>query len=161
MLHNVIRALRLDRDLYETVENDDSFSIQALAIVVITAVIAGAGGWIGSAEGSLRGAVAEVGNGVIGWLVWSAVTLIIGTRIFDGTSDFGQMTRVLGFAIAPRALFLFGTIGTLIGGLWMMAAGFVAVRQGLDFGALRAVATIVLGLVPAAVLYLLLTAILI
>ena len=108
----------------------------------------------------MRGLVQEVGNGVIGWLVWSTVTLIVGTRLFDGSSDFGQMARVLGFATAPRALFIFGTIGTIIGGPWMMAAGFVAVRKGLDFGAIRAMATIVLGIVPAAVIYLILTAIL-
>jgi len=134
MLRNALRAIRLDGGLYETVRNDASFSVQAAAIVLITAIIAGTGGWLGEAEGSVRGLVQEVGNGVIGWLVWSTVTLIVGTRLFDGSSDFGQMARVMGFATAPRAPFIFGTIGTIIGGLRMMAAGFVAVRKGLDFG---------------------------
>ena len=101
MLRNALRAIRLDAGLYETVRNDASFSVQAAAIVLITAIIAGTGGWLGEAEGSVRGLVQEVGNGVIGWLVWSTVTLIVGTRLFDRSSDFGQMARVLGFATSP------------------------------------------------------------
>ena len=101
MQRNALRAIRLDSGLYETVRNDASLSVQAATIVLITAIIARTGGWLGEAEGSVRGLVQEVGNGAIDWLVWSAVTLLISTRLFHGSSDFGQMTWVLGFTTAP------------------------------------------------------------
>lgn len=159
MIQNVLRALRLDRDLYESVERDSSFNLQALTIVVITGFIAGVRGWYGPPEGSVQSAVAAVVADIIGWLIWALVTLVIGTRLFQGSSDFGQMARVLGFASAPRAFFIIPWVGVLVGGVWMLAAGFVAVRQGLDLDGVRALATIILGLIPAALLYLVVTGI--
>lgn len=160
MLANAIRALRLEAEFYETVENDSTFTGQALAIVVITAFMAAIGDWIGPGDGSLGSAIGTVIAAIIGWTVWSFVTLMVGTRLFDGSSNFGQMSRVLGFASAPRALFVVPFLGTFVGGLWMVAAGFVAVRQGLDFNGGKALGTIVLGVVPAAILYWIITGIL-
>ncbi len=153
MIRNIVRAVRLDPDLYDAVESDPAYTVQAVVIVVVTAFLAGVPEWWGEAEGSIAETVRTVLGAILLWLVWSAVTLVIGRRLFDGEADFGQMSRVLGFASAPRALFLFGTLGVLVGGVWMMGAGFVAVRQGLDIDGLKAAATIVLGLVPAAVIF--------
>ena len=104
MLANAIRAMRLDVDFYETVENDSTFTGQALAIVVITAFMAAIGDWIGPGDGSLGSAIGTVIAAIIGWAVWSFVTLIVGTRLFGGSSDFGQMSRVLGFESGGYAI---------------------------------------------------------
>ncbi len=152
MLQNAIRAMRLEAEFYETVEADATFQGQAFAIVVITAFMAGIGDWIGPGNGSIGSAIGAVVAGVIMWLIWSGVTLMVGTQFFGGTADFGQMSRVLRFATAPRALFIVPFFGWLVGGLWMLATGFVAVRQGLDFNGAKAFATIILGLIPAMIL---------
>ena len=157
MIRNTVRALRLDPQLYEAVEADPAYTVQAVVIVVVTAFLAGVPDWWGAADGSIPETVRTIIAAVILWVVWSSVTLIIGTRLFEGDSDFGQMSRVLGFASAPRALFVFGGLGVILGAVWMMLAGFMAVRQGLDLGWLQAAATIVLGLFPAAAIYFVVT----
>ena len=153
MLQNAIRAMRLEADFYETVEADPTFQGQAFAIVMITAFMAGMGDWLGPGDGSLGSAIATVVAAMIMWVIWSAVTLFVGTRLFGGTSNFGEMSRVLGFATAPRALLIIPWLGWLVGGIWMIAAGFVAVRQGLDFSGGKALGTVLLGIIPAAILY--------
>ena len=102
MIRNIVRAVRLDPDLYEAVESDPAYTVQAVLIVVVTAFMAGVPEWWGAAEGSIGETVRTVIAAILLWLVWSAVTLVIGRRLFDGASDFGQMSRVLGFASAPR-----------------------------------------------------------
>jgi hypothetical protein len=43
MLQNVMRAMKLDTDFYNTVERDTSFTPQALIVVVLANGLAGVG----------------------------------------------------------------------------------------------------------------------
>ncbi len=105
------------------------------------------------------GSIGEGGFGMIGglisafvgWFIWSAVTLFIGTRLFSGTADMGEMLRTLGFAQAPGVLNLLGFIpllgwiARLVVGIWMLVCGVVAIRQALDFTTGKAIATALIG----------------
>jgi hypothetical protein len=93
---------------------------------------------------------------LIGWFIWSAVTWFVGTRFFKGEADLGQMLRVIGFAYSPLVLSIIPCVGGVIGIIWAIAAGFIAVRQGLDLDDMRSFLTVVVG----AFFYVLLTAIL-
>ena len=93
---------------------------------------------------------------LLGWLCWSGVTWFVGTRFFKGEADLGQMLRVIGFAYLPMLLSIIPCLGGMIGIIWTIAAGFIAIRQGLDIDDMKAFLTVIVG----AVFYLLLTAML-
>jgi hypothetical protein len=169
MLRNMVRASALDSDFYDLVERDPAFNRQAFYVVLIAAAFAGIGAWIGLGEvvGSglwrnIRGwlafgtwaapnegglpfvLVANVALALVGWVVWAATTGFIGSRVFHGTTDFGEMLRVLGFAQAPRLIAVVPLLDP-VAAVWTLVASVVAIRQGLDFNTARAVATAVAG----------------
>ena len=143
MLNRVFRALKLDADLYEEVEHDSQYLPEAALIVVATSLLAGFGGWISGSF--VAGFISLALTGLLGWFVWSGVTLIVGTRIFGGTANYGEMLRVLGYANAPLALAIVPWVGLLVGSLWALVASIVALRQGLDFTLGKAIGTAIVG----------------
>ncbi|UCF18933.1 MAG: YIP1 family protein [Gemmatimonadota bacterium] len=143
----MIGAATLDVPTYEEVEHDTTATGQAAGVVGIVAV-ASAIGAIGAGGAEMAGGVVSA---FVGWLIWSAVTLVIGTKVFDGTADMGEMLRTLGFAQAPGVLNVLGFIPVLgwivrlAVGIWMLVCGVIAVRQALDFTTGKAIGTVLLG----------------
>lgn len=145
MLRNIMRAMKLDTDFYNTVEHDASFTPQAFIVVVLANGLAGVGTAIALSEVSLfGGVVGSIVAGLVNWVIWSALAVFIGTRLFGGTADMGEMLRVLGFAQAPLMIGVIPYLG-LVGSVWMIVASVVAVREGLDFSTGKAIGTVVLG----------------
>jgi len=148
----VIRAAKLDGNLYEEVEADKSALGQAMAVVVISSVAAGVG-MIDEAGlgGIFMGAVAAL----IGWYIWAYLTFLIGTRLLpepQTSADYGELLRTIGFSSAPGVIRVLGIFPVLEGivffvaSLWMLVAMVVAVRQALDYsGTLRAVGVCAIG----------------
>ncbi len=152
MFERMIRASRLDPQLYEEVEADRGAMGQATAVVVISAVAAGIGsGGIGGAGGLVVGTVAALA----GWYIWAFLTYFIGTRLLPepGTkADYGELLRTIGFSSAPGVIRVLGIIPGLytavvfIAGIWMLVAMVIAVRQALDYsGTMRAVGVCIIG----------------
>ena len=146
------RASLLDAPTYEEVEHDRGANLQAAAVVVLLAVAAG----IGSLENTGAGGIlAFIVASLLGWLVWAAVTLVIGTRLLPGpetSADLGELLRTIGFSCAPGMVRVFGLITPiggfvfLIGSLWMLVAMVIAVRQALDYrGTGRAILVCAIG----------------
>lgn len=148
----VIRAAKLDGNLYEEVEADKSALGQAMAVVVISSVAAGVG-MIDEAGlgGIFMGAVAAL----IGWYIWAYLTFLIGTRLLpepQTSADYGELLRTIGFSSAPGVIRVLGIFPVLEGivffvaSVWMLVAMVVAVRQALDYsGTLRAVGVCAIG----------------
>jgi len=169
----MVRAAKLEVDLYEEVEADTSANGQALAVVVIVSLIAGIGGGISGLitedEGALYflwGLLIGMGSSIIGWLLWALVTYVVGVTLFkteETEADYGQLLRTLGFANTPGilAFFIFipilGGLLAFIGFIWKLVAGVIAVRQALDFSTERAIGTCIVGLIPFLLLNVLLT----
>ena len=107
-------------------------------------------------ESFISGFLGSLIGVLLGWLLWSAVTWFVGTRFFKGEADLGQMLRVIGFAYIPMVLSIIPCMGGFIGIIWAIAAGFIAVRQGLDLDDMKAFFTVVVG----AVAYIALTGVL-
>jgi len=107
-------------------------------------------------ESFISGFLGSLIGVLLGWLLWSAVTWFVGTRFFKGEADLGQMLRVIGFAYIPMVLSIIPCMGGFIGIIWAIAAGFIAVRQGLDLDDVKAFFTVVVG----AVAYIALTGVL-
>jgi hypothetical protein len=148
----MFRAAKLDARLYEEVEADTDATVQAMIVVVLAAVAAGIGSLgSGSATAIVTGTIVSL----LGWLVWAFLTYFIGTRLLpepQTSADYGELLRTIGFASAPgviRALGIVPGLGAplfLIGGIWMLVAMVIAVRQALDYtSTLRAVGVCVIG----------------
>ena len=142
-------AAFLEVETYEEVEHDQTATGQAALVVGIVA-LASAIGSLG-AGGGVLGFVGGIVIAFAGWLVWSAITYLVGTSLFAGTATVGELLRTLGFAQAPGVLSIFGII-PFLGFLvqvalffWILVAGIVAIRQALDFSTGKAILTALIG----------------
>ena len=156
----MVRAAKLDVELYEEVEADERSNGQAFTVVLLVSLATGIGSGIGGilAQDSglwfLWGLLIGLATSIVGWLVWALFAYWLGTTIFKGPeteATYGQLLRTLGFAHSPGALRIFSFI-PFIGGLiafvasiWSLVAGVIAVRQALDFSTWRAIGTCVVG----------------
>ena len=150
--NRIIRATKLDSNLYEEVEADKSALGQAMAIVVLSSIAAGIGLYkTGGFSGIITGTMASL----ISWYVWAYLTYFIGTKILpepQTQADLGELLRTIGFSSSPGLLRVFyfvpgiGVLVYLISSFWMLVAMIIAVRQALDYNStLRAVGVCVIG----------------
>jgi hypothetical protein len=135
----MLRAAKLDVQLYEEVEHDEGALSQATIVVILSALAAGIGSL---GVGSLAGLVSTTLAALLGWYVWAFLTYYIGTRLLpepQTEADYGQLLRTIGFASAPGLIRVVGIIPGLgaivfaIAGVWMLIAMVIAVRQALDY----------------------------
>lgn len=159
ILDRAIRAARLDKSVYEEVEADTSATTQAAIVVVVGALASAVGIGTAMAQGTIDPAgvtggglgaiVGEVVAGLVGWAAYAYAAFLVGTTILKGAethADWGQVARTLGFASAPRALFIVAvipglfSIASIVIGIWLLVTTVFAVRASLDVGTGRAVA---------------------
>lgn len=146
-VERMIGAAMLSVPVYEEVERDTTATGQAAGVVALVAVASAIGGVEHGGAGILLGVIMAF----VGWIVWAFVTLFIGTRLFAGTSDMGEMLRALGFAQSPGVLNiigfipLLGWIVALVASIWQLVCGVIAVRQALDFTTGKAIVTVIIG----------------
>lgn len=140
-------AALLKIDVYEEVEHDTTATPQAAGVVGIVAVASA----IGALNMGLGGLFSNLIGAYVAWLAFSAVTFLIGDKLFKGTATWGELLRTLGFAQAPGVLLIFaiipflGALVALVVWIWLLVAGIVAIRQALDFDTGKAILTAVLG----------------
>ena len=150
--NRIIRASKLDSNLYEEVEADKSALGQAMAVVVLSSIAVGIGLYkTGGFSGIITGTLASL----ISWYVWAYLTYFIGTKFLpepQTQADLGELLRTIGFSSSPGLLRVFyavpgiGLLLYLISSLWMLVAMIIAVRQALDYNStLRAVGVCVIG----------------
>ncbi len=155
IVSRMVRAARLDKAFYNEVEADTSLTNEALLVVIIGAVASGAGGLIsGLFDGFSAALTTMIMNllmVIIGYFIWVYVTHFVGTRFFGGTGDAGELRRTLGYAMAPQVLNILnfipciGWMISLVVWIWTLAAGFIAVREGMDLDNTKALVTVVVG----------------
>jgi hypothetical protein len=162
-LERAIGAAQLNPEAYEEVEHDPEAMGQAVIVILVVALCAGIGGL---GERGLMGLLIGAIGSLVGWVLWAAITLLVGTRLLPGPkteADFGQLMRTLGFSAAPGVFQILGIIPVvgwilaLAASLWQLAAMVVAVRQALDYDSTgRAVAVCAIGFLAYAAVFLLL-----
>jgi len=150
--NRMIRAAKLDVNLYEEVEADKGAMGQAMGVVILSSVAAGIG-TIGTT--GIKGLVLGTIVALAGWFIWAFLTYYIGTRLLpepQTKADFGELLRTIGFSSSPGVLRVLGIIPMLgnilnfIIGIWMLVAMVIAVRQALDYkSTLRAVGVCLIG----------------
>ncbi len=158
IIDRMIRAARLDPQVYEEVEHDQSATSQAILVVVLGAIAGG----IGALSGGIAGLVVGVIASLVGWAVYAFIAYWVGTNIFKGPqteATWGQLLRTLGFANSPRVLMvlvIIPVVGIIVGlavFIWMLFTTVVAIRQALDFDTGRAIGTAVVSLLAQFVIY--------
>ena len=163
MVDRMVRAAKLDPQLYEEVEADKAALGQAMGVVVLASVAGGVGGGgLGGLSGFFIGTVGSL----IGWFIWAGLTYLIGTRLLpepETRADLGELLRTIGFSSSPGLIRVLGLVPGLTGivffvsGVWMLTAMIIAVRQALDYrSTLRAVGVCVIGWIVQVVVLVLL-----
>jgi len=151
-LDRIVRAAKLDVNLYEEVEADKGAMSQAMGVVVLSSVAAGIGsiGTTGT-KGIIIGAI----TALVAWYIWAYITYFIGAKILpepQTKADHGELLRTIGFSSSPGLLRILaiipgiGGIIFMIASVWMLVAMVIAVRQALDYqSTLRAVGVCMIG----------------
>lgn len=164
IIDRMIRAARLEPQLYEEVEHDQSATGQALLVVVLGSIAAG----IGALSGGIGGLIVGIIAALVGWAAYAFIAYWVGTNIFKGphtSANWGELLRTLGFANSPRVLLVLTVIpivGIFVGlavFVWILVATVIAIRQALDFDTGRAIATAVVSLLAQFVIYIVVFAI--
>ncbi|MBM3926326.1 MAG: hypothetical protein FJ320_10160 [SAR202 cluster bacterium] len=166
LLDRMVRAAKMDPNLYEEVEADKSATTQAALVVIITAIALGIGAITDVGWGGL---IAGILGGLVAWVIWAWLTYIIGAKIFPESTteaNWGQLARTMGFAHTPRVFGILGIIpvvGIIVGIIvffWVWACMIVAVRQALDYkSSLRAALVTFLGFAVNIALFIILRAV--
>ena len=162
-ISRIIRACKLEANLYEEVEADKNATLQAALVVVLSSLAAGVGALSMGASNFLMAPILSL----ISWYIWAYLIYFIGAKLFpeaNTKADHGQLLRTIGFSSAPGLIRVFGLTPELMsitfigGGIWMLVAMVIAVRQALDYQSTwRAMGVVVIGfLVQAIVLIILL-----
>jgi hypothetical protein len=151
LLKRMIGAARLDAQTYEQVEADPG----SLTGAVFTAVIASIAAAVGTGARDVVGLASATFVLLVTWIVWVALTYVIGTQLLPEPathSDFGEVLRTTGFSASPGILRILAlipsiTLPVFIGiTFWMLLAFAIAIRHALDYSSLpRAFAVCFLG----------------
>lgn len=151
IMQRLMRIASFDQTVWEEIELDERADMEAAVVVVVAAFLSALGSGIAS-RGFIGAFVLTFLSVVlVSWLLWSFVTMFVGTRLFDAETDFREMARMLGYATAPAALGLLSAIpclGALIGliaSLLSLIIGFLAIREALDLETGETIITIVIG----------------
>ena len=159
-ISRMIRAAKLDVQLYEEVEADRTAMRQAMGVVVLSSVAAGIGS---SGVLGLRGMFVGVIFSLVGWFIWAYLTYFIGTKLLpepQTQADHGELLRTIGFSSSPGLIRVFGIVPALAGivflvaAIWMLVAMIIAVRQALDYkSTMRAVGVCLIGWIVQGVIF--------
>lgn len=156
----LIRAVRLDADLYAEARADATATTRSLAVVALVALAHGVGGIIRSIaferDPLLESFVIGVQGEIVFWVVAGAVIYLVGGYVLGGRGTYGQVLRPLGFASAPGLLIVVAALASLVGSVpqvlalgvlvgWRFVASFVAVRQALGLNRVKSTISLLAG----------------
>ncbi len=158
-LTQLVNAVLLRRDLYESVAADASATRPAIAVVCLAAVLPHLLGSTGLMQVFIDEGLATWGPifimlfAIVRWLLFATIQFGV-AKLFAGVPvEFKRLLRCLGYAQAPELLSIIPAAAgepwsawlRLAVGLWLFAATAVAVRAALGVSTRRALALSALG----------------
>lgn len=159
IFNGMIRAMRLDKTFFEEVEHDTSYNRDALWVVILVSLVGSVGSFLGSLIlgrsffSALGGMIVSIVLALLGYFLWVFVAHWIGTTLFKGTGERGEVQRAFGFAYAPQILNILsfipcvGGLISLVAWAWSVVAGFIAIRQSMDQDNTNALLTVIVSAV--------------
>ena len=150
MFRRAVGAALLRRQVFRDVSEDPEAILHALGIVILVAISQGLGLMgvlIGETTesfelGALFGRAVDtwilVMGAAVGWVIWSAVAYVLGSKFLGGGAGFRPVLRVMGISHSPGVLLLLtpipgiGVIFAVVGLLWVLVVTVVALHEIQD-----------------------------
>ena len=153
MVERILRIIKLDFSVFKEIESDRNATVEAAIIVALANLLAALGTGLRADQPRAFFATVAISfvSGIVGWIVWSAVTHYVGKLLYHSGGTFESMLRVLGYATAPRFLGILdfipcvGALAGLAGLILTIIAGVMAVSEGLDVETGQAIIVIIIG----------------
>ena len=166
-INRIVRAAKLDVNLYEEVEADKGAMGQAMGVVVLSSIATGIGSMgITGAKGIVIGAIMAL----ITWYAWAYIAYFVGVKILpepQTKAHPGELLRTIGFASSPGLIRVLAVIPGIAGiiflitSIWMLIAMVIAVKQALDYqSTLRAIGVCIIGWVIQTIIIMILFSVL-
>ena len=144
MLGLAFRAVLLDGSTFHEIRDRQDTMFAALGIVIISGFAFGLGIWVelrepgqvGFDPREVLGLGMAVSTIMSGWFLWTLFVWILGIRLFQGESGFRGVLRALGICYSPIALSVFYSFAPMlliVGIVWILFAGVVAIKNTLAF----------------------------
>ena len=143
---------------------------QAVAVLVFTALAIGVGSTLQtefltdsvSVYGILVGGLGNIITGCFAAFVWSGTLFLVGTKLFQGKTEFWQLARPMFFASSPAFLFILVAIPVpivyravaILAAAWVIALQAFVLKQVMGFDILRTVLTLSVGFMILLFIYL-------
>lgn len=153
LLGRMLRAIKLQRSLYEEVEHDPRASIQGVYVIAIASLAQAIGRTLDEylSEGTLRNILVPGFLGfvetAIGLVIWSYLLYLIGTKVFKGVATPSEVWRTTSYARSPGVFLAIPLIGP-IANLWILVAYVIAARQALDLSTGRTIIAAIVSAIP-------------
>ena len=155
MLALALRAALLDGRIYREIGEEPAAMFRALGTVIAVAIAFGLGlmntDFESIEDSPMLVLLVASTTIVLGWLLWGTIAYIVGSRALGGQATHRMLLRSLGIAYAPGiVMVLAGTPGvgdfvSVLGPVWVLASGVVAIRETLGRGWFRALLPSVAG----------------
>ena len=146
MIILAIRAAWLRRDAFRHVADDPDEILKSVGTVLMTSILFGLGlvGVVGEGAADLdAGSLTErllwlwgvAITTLLGWVLWSASSYVLGGRFLRGGGGFREVLRAHGIGYGPLALALLlplATVGPplfIVGLIWVLVAGIAGVHE--------------------------------
>ncbi len=156
MFVRALRAALLTRGIYNQAGDDPMAILHATGIVILAGLSLGlglTGALIETPEDVTLGQVEErlvwmwvfIITTLVGWIVWSVVAYMVGSRFLSGGAGFRKVLRAIGIVYGPGVLLMLlevpilGDYLSAVGLLWILVAGVVALHEVQDIDWLGAV----------------------
>ena len=153
MLAQAIRAATLHRHAYSKIDTNQDAILHALGTVIVCGISISLGLmsiYLDFTEPDLsldkffdRLVVIWlwIMTAMVGWIIWGATVYIFGSKFLRGKASYRTVLRALGICYGPTIFLMFITVpiigipASIIGTIWVLLAGTVAVReiQNLDW----------------------------
>jgi hypothetical protein len=165
IIDRILRMIKLDNSVYREIAKDENATYEAGFIVIVATLLGALGAAIGA--GSVGMFFVRLIIGVlVNWLLWSYVTMLVGTNLFQGKATFWEMARTLGYASAPAVLGILGALTCLAPFIGLIAlvlslvAAVLAVRETQELSTEKAILTCVIGWVVVLIVSIIITVVL-
>jgi hypothetical protein len=155
-LSRILRAIKLDRTLYQEAVDEPKYFGQAIITVIAYSSFSGIGSFALAGGTGINIGMAST---LIGWYVWAFTTYYIGSHFFAESKEPVErraVYRAMGFATAPGLLRLLGLVQgvgiyiVLLVSIWIVVASVIAVKKALNYSSTwRAFGVCMIGLIAS------------
>ena len=155
---SMLRVISFDVGIYAEVAVNKGATLQALSIVLLSALAAGVLAYSNAGFAGFDRIVSQIFLAVVGWVLWVSITYFVGTQIFRKHAperDWKSLARALGYAQSAGILRILGVIPglgaalTLVVLVWIFIASVLAIRGALGFKShWQALGVVAIGLIP-------------